>query len=693
MATIDFTYNSIVSTIQCNKNEKIKEICNRFSMKIEKNINDIFFVYDGSQLDNNSLEKEFDNIANINDKERNKMNILVYDLNEQITNDNMKQSKEIICPKCKESIRIGIEDYKIILFDCKNGHIIDNLTFDKFEESQIIDESKIICANCPQNNKSNTFGNEFYKCNNCKNYLCPLCKKRHDQSHYIINYDLKYFICEKHNENYISFCNNCFKNMCAICMEEDNDNNHKIDIYKRPNKNNKLNELEELKNNINKMNKEMDKIIEIICNVKKYIGEYFNICDNLINNFDCDLKNRNYEKIENINNIINKDILCDIKEIINDNNINEKFKKIVKINNKIKKDKHDPSNKIKSLMDKREFRELEDCMQKMIEEIPHYIEKIEENVKMVEERYKYEEEEYAIHKKICEIKYKIEEYKCEFENLKKFDIIDPKQITEFNYSKENIEKYKEFLYKNENEKIIYWKIPLKILGSPGKRNFQTLSISYEDKIIQIYRGKNQNSYLYFRIEELNDDFKSKFSIIIKNKKNKGLEPLNIEEYIFFEKAEKYEITNYDAKTDEELNIILKNNNFLKNIRYSKVCFRGKTFKGISFTEISKMINNFKNLLFDMKEQLSLIKNGNFENLKLLESKLEKLNYKYQEQYKELLDYFDIKDNKPSDFDKITRIRYIFEKELFFIKEEFSTLCYIIFNLIDEYLHYLNKKEF
>ncbi len=595
MATIDFTYNSSVSTIQCNKNEKVKEICNRFSMKIEKNINDIFFVYDGNKLDNNSFEKEFDNIANINDKERNKMNILVYDLNEQISNDNMKQSKEIICPKCKESIRIKIEDYKIILFCYKNRHIIDNLTFDKFEESQIIDESKIICANCQQNNKSSTFGNEFYKCNNCKIYLCPICKKKHDQSHYIINYDLKYFICENHNENYISFCNNCFKNMCAICMEEDNDNNHKIDIYKRPNKNNKLNELEELKNNINKMNKEMDKIIEIICNVKKYIGKYFNICDNLINNFDCDLKNRNYEKIENINNIINKDILCDIKEIINGNNINKKFNKIIEINNKIKRDIHDPSNKIKSLMDESEFRELEDNIIKMIEEIPDYIKKIKENVKMVED----EEKKNAIHEKIYEIKCKVEEYKYEFENLKKFDIIDPKQISEFNYSRNYIKDCKEFFNKNENEKIIYWKIPLKILGSSFKRNLQTLSISYDDKNIQIYRGENQNSYLYFRIEELNDDFKSKFSIIIEEKINKEekeeeeeeeeIIPLKLEEFFFFEKAKKYEIINYDVKTDEELIIILKSNEFFLNgLEHAKVLFKGKDLKFILY-----MITKFK----------------------------------------------------------------------------------------------------
>ena len=203
--------------------------------------------------------------------------------------------------------------------------------------------------------------------------------------------------------------------MCALCMEEDNDNNHKIDIYKRPNKNNKLNELEELKENIYRMNREMDEIIEIICYVKKYIGKYFNICERIINNFDCDLKNRNYEKIENINNIINKDILCDIKEIINDNNINKKFNKIIEINNKIKKIKYNPSNKIKSLMDKSEFRELEDYIKKMIEEIPDYIKKIKENVKMVEDRLKSEKEEFAINQKIEEIKKKYQNTKL---NLK-----------------------------------------------------------------------------------------------------------------------------------------------------------------------------------------------------------------------------------------------------------------------------------
>ena len=84
-----------------------------------------------------------------------------------------------------------------------------------------------------------------------------------------------------------------------------------------------------------------------------------------------------------------------------------------------------------------------------------------------------------------------------------------------------------------------------------------------------------------------------------------------------------------------------------------------------------MINDFKNILFDMKKQLALIKNGNFENLNLLKSKLKELNYKYQIQYKDLLYYFDIKDNNLSDcpeINKITEIKYNFEHDILLIKK-------------------------
>ena len=46
------------------------------------------------------------------------MTIIVND--EQSENfSNIEKSKYIICPKCKENIKLLIKDYKISLYDCK----------------------------------------------------------------------------------------------------------------------------------------------------------------------------------------------------------------------------------------------------------------------------------------------------------------------------------------------------------------------------------------------------------------------------------------------------------------------------------------------------------------------------------------------------------------------------------------------
>ena len=54
------------------------------------------------------------------------------------------------------------------------------------KKTQKIDESKIICENCGENNKSQSFNKVFYICQLCKKKLCPLCKTVHDKTHYII---------------------------------------------------------------------------------------------------------------------------------------------------------------------------------------------------------------------------------------------------------------------------------------------------------------------------------------------------------------------------------------------------------------------------------------------------------------------------------------------------------------------------
>ena len=134
-----------------------------------------------------------------------------------------------------------IKDYSIKLFGCKNGDEINYLSFEEFEKSQNIDESKIICDECKEKDKGNIFNNIFYKCNSCQMNLCPLCKSSHE-SHYLINYDLKDYICENHNEKYISYCQKCKKNICIICMS-DAHSNHELNIFKIFDKNKKIFEL------------------------------------------------------------------------------------------------------------------------------------------------------------------------------------------------------------------------------------------------------------------------------------------------------------------------------------------------------------------------------------------------------------------------------------------------------------------
>ena len=68
-----------------------------------------------------------------------------------------------------------IKDYKINLYDCKNGHIKEKL-LNEFEETQNIDLSHIKCDICKKNNKSISYNNIFYKCLICDKNICPLCK-------------------------------------------------------------------------------------------------------------------------------------------------------------------------------------------------------------------------------------------------------------------------------------------------------------------------------------------------------------------------------------------------------------------------------------------------------------------------------------------------------------------------------------
>jgi hypothetical protein len=331
MVEVEFRLNNIKTIIECNTNEKIDDILNNYTEQLIMMSNDLNFVYDGKKIEEGIKGLTFNELANNIDKERKKINILVYDSNRE-KNNNLKL-KEIICNKCGENSRILIDNYKVNLYGCKNGHETDNISFEEFVKMQNIDESKIVCDACKQNNKGNSEQNKFYKCNACKMNLCPSCKSNHDNSHNIIDYELRNYMCEEHNAQYKSYCKNCKKNICESCL--DNHKDHEIYEYDNiEDKNQKIKELNELKEKIDIFNININEIKKLLDNVMENIEIYYNICSSYINNYD--INKINYETIENINKIINRDIIFDINRVIGDNNINNIINKIIDIDNMIK---------------------------------------------------------------------------------------------------------------------------------------------------------------------------------------------------------------------------------------------------------------------------------------------------------------------------------------------------------------------
>ena len=147
-----FTFNGINTKIQCNKEDKMKDICIKFVNKIGIDINSIYFLYNGIQL---NLDLILNQQINEIDRDKNEMNILVYEKLKStiIINDGIIKSKEIICPKCKENCKIKFYDYKIKLYDCRNKHEINNILLDEYNNTQNINELDIICEICNKNNK------------------------------------------------------------------------------------------------------------------------------------------------------------------------------------------------------------------------------------------------------------------------------------------------------------------------------------------------------------------------------------------------------------------------------------------------------------------------------------------------------------------------------------------------------------
>jgi len=311
--SLNFIDNEDLIKIQCKRNEYIKDIFKRYLFKINKDINDVYFIYNGNKINEELILEEINN----KDKE---IKILVSDINGK-NNENKEnkitsnQYKEIICPECREACLIDIKDYKITLNKCINKHNIEYILLDEFNDLQKKNKLNILCNNCSKN-KNETYENKFYRCCNCKINICPLCKLNHNKEHLLIDYDSKNYLCNSHGERYMFYCNECNMNLCDLCELEHNKKHNYYSLNQLLV--NKANNMNELKIKIDKLKLEINYIKNKLSKVIDNLEVYYNLNNNIINNYN--IKNKNYEILTNMSSIYkyNEIVIKDINEIINE---------------------------------------------------------------------------------------------------------------------------------------------------------------------------------------------------------------------------------------------------------------------------------------------------------------------------------------------------------------------------------------
>ena len=334
MVSIEFEYQQTKTLIQANLSERFETILNKFKIKTNVNTDSLCYLANGSNIEKNDI---IENIMNDNDKQNQMIKILVNDTNiGDSKNDNLVKSKDIICPACKEVCKMEIKNYRIKLYDCKNGHVKENIKLDEFNKTQIIDISKIICDNCKINNKAESYKNKFFKCCECDMNLCSLCKSKHDNTHSILNYDDKDYKCNRHDKDFLKYCQSCKINLCFSCLEDHKE--HKMIGYEEKIINiKKIRErMDELKNMINKFKENIEEIIMKFRKVVEYIEKFYNFDNDLYNILNYYEKNKdvNFQKLINLNNI-NDSINNEIKNIINTYSYGQNLNKLLYLYNNI----------------------------------------------------------------------------------------------------------------------------------------------------------------------------------------------------------------------------------------------------------------------------------------------------------------------------------------------------------------------
>ena len=130
-----FTLDCIDIKILCKKEEKMKDICQRFAEKIKKNMDSYVYLYGGGQINFELTYREQQT-----DKNSKEMRILVY----------KKEVYEYICINCGQKAKLNREKIDEIILN--NNNIKDKIKGIEIMLDNIIKTSLINIMNIQLNN-------------------------------------------------------------------------------------------------------------------------------------------------------------------------------------------------------------------------------------------------------------------------------------------------------------------------------------------------------------------------------------------------------------------------------------------------------------------------------------------------------------------------------------------------------------
>ena len=338
---VEINYKNDITTIIPKQNDKMENIFKTFLLMKRIDENSIYFCFKGRIV---LKGLKFEDYSNYDGKNRNKLEISVVERD----SESIIKSNQIICPVCGESSQIKLKNKKFEIYGCKNKHIIDDLTFDEFEKTQLIDISKIICNECKFKSKYESYNYTFFYCFNCDMNLCPICKEIHS-NHFTIKDDLKLYYCNKHKKPYNHYCNTCKEN---ICLSNENSHfnheiikfstitTHKADFTRRMNL---------FKENIFDFGKIIKDIKDFLDNIEENLKRIYEFNNNLIKDYNPDITNYQYLANLNILKELYSTNIQDIGKFKNSTNYQEKFNNIIKIYNNLSGEEsvsfEEPNNK------------------------------------------------------------------------------------------------------------------------------------------------------------------------------------------------------------------------------------------------------------------------------------------------------------------------------------------------------------